>query len=403
MTTDRDRLERVLGGASLAGLRARLRRRFARGMRATTHLTLTKLSAHEREALAGLIGRRVRDASSIRISLVELDQTLADAGLADSLSHALELLDGPIIDGAAERERRERAWQEAFAACADPRLSTLLELAANRGLIKRLAPDPAAGRTLLCATEAVLAHLPAPGVTRSQLAADALGDAHALDSARPIATLVLAALGPVPGERPRETWARAGVMVNELAKPALVLNLPAADGGGSAAGELANLAAISGEPLHLSLRALLRQDVRWDVSGRHVFVCENPNLLAIAADRLGPRSAPLVCTDGMPSASQRTLLRQLAEHGARLRYHGDFDWAGVRIANHVLRVFGASAWRFDAAHYRVRAGRPLRGAPVEASWDAALAPAMLAGGSVLEEEAEEVATVLMDDLSGSSG
>jgi hypothetical protein len=33
----------------------------------------------------------------------------------------------------------------------------------------------------------------------------------------------------------------------------------------------------------------------------------------------------------MPSAAQQTLLAQLAAAGARLRYHGDFDWAGLVI------------------------------------------------------------------------
>ena len=38
----------------------------------------------------------------------------------------------------------------------------------------------------------MLQRLPANGITRSQLAADALGDAHALDNGQAAATLVLA-------------------------------------------------------------------------------------------------------------------------------------------------------------------------------------------------------------------
>ncbi|WP_375790003.1 DUF2399 domain-containing protein [Bradyrhizobium sp. Pha-3] len=59
----------------------------------------------------------------------------------------------------------------------------------------------------------------------------------------------------------------------------------------------------------------------------------------------------MVCTDGMPAAAQRVILRQLADAGALLRYHGDFDWAGVRIGNYVMRECGAQPWRFDAANY----------------------------------------------------
>jgi uncharacterized protein (TIGR02679 family) len=131
------------------------------------------------------------------------------------------------------------------------------------------------------------------------------------------------------------------------------------------------------------------------VNAREVYVCENANLLAIAADQLGVQCAPLVCTDGMPSASQRTLLRQLAEQGARLRYHGDFDWPGIKIANYVMSHFGAEAWRFFAAEYRPRSGRVLRGTPVTASWDPQLMAAMIAGGYALDEEAVS-ATLLVD-------
>ena len=47
---------------------------------------------------------------------------------------------------------------------------------------------------MLAAAQAVLGKLPAAGTPRSRLAAEALGDAHALDSGRPVATVVLAAL-----------------------------------------------------------------------------------------------------------------------------------------------------------------------------------------------------------------
>jgi uncharacterized protein (TIGR02679 family) len=188
-----------------------------------------------------------------------------------------------------------------------------------------------------------------------------------------------------PGdERDRGVWARAGVLVNELARPALLLNLPVAAG--------AQPVCLPGEPGFLSLRQLLRAPLRWAVSGRNVFVCENPKLLAIAADRLVSDCAPLVCTDGVPAAAQRTLLGQLVQAGATLRYHGDFDWAGIQIANHVLRTWGAHAWRFGQADYASAlaaaplAQYPLAGKRVDTRWDAALAPAMqLHGGAIAEE------------------
>src|SRR6185312_7691350 len=135
----------------------------------------------------------------------------------------------------------------------------------------------------------------------------------------------------VTGERLREVWARAGVSVSELARPALFLNLPVPVGG--------RHVWIAGEPGYLSLRQLLRQPSIWAVAGCRIHVCENPDIVAIAADRLGASCAPLVCTDGMPAAAQRILLDQLAAAGARLCYHGDYDWPGIGIGNFVMRTW----------------------------------------------------------------
>ena len=358
-------------------------------------VTFTRLDPHERDALVGLLARRPRHASSLRVRILELDDAIARAGLADNLRHALELLDGPIADRLAERLQRERAWATALASTTQPQLLALLERSSARGLLKRLAGGkPEAAATPLHDAARVLHMLPARGQPRSQLAAHAVGDAHALDTARPLATVVLAALRTQDDERPRETWASVGILVNELAKPALALNLPADPN--TAAGALANAACALGEPIALSLRALLRAAPTWRVRERSVFLCENANLVAIAADRLGTRCAPLVRTDGMPSASQRTLLRQLADQGARLQYHGDFDWPGVRIANFVMRNFGAVGWRYGTEHYQPRSGRRLRGVAVAPDGDASLMQAMIAGGYAVDEEA--VAQELMGDL-----
>jgi uncharacterized protein (TIGR02679 family) len=190
----------------------------------------------------------------------------------------------------------------------------------------------------------------------------------------------------------RSVWATAGVLVNELARPVLFLNLPTATGvlGGE------------GEPAYLSLRALLRATPMWLVGGREVFVCENPDVVAIAADALGEKAAPLVCTDGMPAAAQRTLIAQLRDAGAVLRYHGDFDWAGIAIGNAVMTRFGASPWRFGTADYVETARCVTSGTSLlpderrEAGWDRDLATAMAARSIAVHEEA--VVAELIADL-----
>lgn len=422
MTEETDRrLENLLGGPALARLRLRLRRHFERldPDSAEAPLRLAALLAEEREALALLAGRPPSLARSMQVDIAVLDAALRDAGIAPSLRAALERLDGPIESRAAAQAEKLAGWSAAIGSCAHPELARFLGSAAGPKLLKRLSRHDANLATqLLRRAEAVLRRLPAGGLPRAQLAAEALGNSHALDSGQATATLVLAVwrhpCGEAPEaeeraeepgedggraeERARDTWARAGVAVNELAKPALVLNLPVR------AGE--RPAGAAGEPAFLSLRQLLRTPPRWAVAGLEVFVCENPNLVAIAADALGPSCRALVCTDGAPAAAQRTLLTQLSQAGARLYYHGDFDWPGLRLANHALRTFGARPWRFGAGDYEAACSAApgkepdLAGAPVAAAWDAELAPAMERRGFAVAEEA--VAETLLRDLHPSS-
>ncbi|MFT3850146.1 MAG: TIGR02679 family protein [Propionivibrio sp.] len=398
------RLVRLLGGEMLAGLRRRLRQRHERATRPGT-FRLNGLTAAERDALAGLLGRKPRPVDSMTLDTAELDVALQRAGLAASLRDALERLDGPIVDRAAERAALQAQWSALYGRCDDLRLAALLNLPRGMALVKRLGRQPAAAGQLLDAAQAVLRALPAAGMPRSRLAADVLGDAHGLDQGRPVASIVLAALrGSTDGvegepgieERGRDIWAEAGVMVNELSRPALFLNLPAREG--------SFRMPAPGEPAYVSLRALLRTPPGWLVDGCDIHVCENPNLVAIIADTLGADAAPVVCTDGMPSAAQRTLLLQLAAAGARLHYHGDFDWPGLAIGNWVMRACGARPWRFGSVDYvaalrEIPAGRRTLGpASIDADWDAGLAPAMRTYDQAVDEEA--VAAILLKDLEG---
>jgi uncharacterized protein (TIGR02679 family) len=403
-SVDGGRLRRVLGGEELAPLRGRLRARYERGTE-VDQFTLTDLATHERRALAGLLGRRAVAAGSMRLRRSDLDSALAHAGIADSLRQALEFLDGPVSDRRADRTAKGQSWDKAFASARDPRLVALVADVAGAALVKRLsASNPERAEILLAQATQVIFRLPGRGTSRAQLAAEVLGDSHGLDNGRPVATVVLRACAAdprletveaaglqSPEESFRERWARLGVAVNPLTLPALCLNLPIMG---------PDPVLQAGEPLHLSLRRLLRRPPGWSVAARDVFLCENPDIVAIAADRFGSTCAPLVCTDGMPSAAQQTLLLQLAVGGARLRYHGDFDWGGLTIGNFVMRKFGAKPWRFGTADYLAAAathGISLRsGRAVGAQWDDGLAGAMADRGVAVHEEG--VAEILMMDL-----
>lgn len=398
------RLMRLLGGEALADLRQRLRRRYEQGLAEAepASVRLAGLSETEYSAVAALLGLPARHRTSVQVDIAAVDAALKNAGIAPTLRAALEALDGPIVNHVAERQRAQAVWQSVVTSTAPP-LRHFIERPHGLGLLKRLARNDEGAACELCwAAAAVLGRLPAPGIPRAQLAAEVLGDAHALDDGQPAAALVLAVLrqhrareriqsggiDDAAAERRREIWAGAGILVNELARPALCLNL-------SGAGP-------EGQPAYLSLRWLLRAAPSWAVRDQDVYVCENPNLVAIAADRLGSRCKTLICTEGMPAAAQRTLLAQVAQAGARLHYHGDFDWPGLAIGNYMMRVFGARPWRFGAADYLAaladapRPGAPLTAQCVGASWDAALTSVMRTHSIGIPEEA--VAASLLVDL-----
>lgn len=118
-----------------------------------------------------------------------------------------------------------------------------------------------------------------------------------------------------------------------------------------------------------------------------------------AANALGPQCPPLVCVSGQPTAAVLRLLALLADAGCSLRYHGDFDWGGIRIANLLWSRFAVSPWRYDTRSYLDRVSRSsgaLRGTPVEAAWDVELSGAIARRGVRLEEEA--VLADLLADL-----
>lgn len=88
----------------------------------------------------------------------------------------------------------------------------------------------------------------------------------------------------------------------------------------------------------------------------------------------------------------------MAGAGARLHYHGDFDWGGIRIANFLHTRIPFTPWHFDATAYLAAGdvGHPLTGVQVEAAWDPALATTMSATGRRIEEE--HVLDTLLADL-----
>ena len=186
----------------------------------------------------------------------------------------------------------------------------LLELTERCGQVWRNLPGPSGSTVLL-----------------TVLAAEALGDPHALDRGSAVAAGVLRLLGvgmPATAEDWRAAWEEAGVVCDPVSSRVLVLNLVLR--GDAAACRLT--AAAGPEPLWLTWRSLSGS---FDCEARHVHVCENPSVVIAAADQLGADALPLVCTNGRPSAAVRRLISELAASGVTIHARADDDAAGREI------------------------------------------------------------------------
>jgi uncharacterized protein (TIGR02679 family) len=402
---DRDRLGRLLGDPGLTWLVERVRRRMERDEPLTGTITLTTPTPTERTAAERLLGRAPRAGQSLTVPLDAVDAVLRRSGISpEGLATAVTALTGPVARLADVREREANAWQDAYTPLTTlttprPELSDWADRLRKDGLVRRLARTPDAAKTLLADAATALRALPAdPAVSLPAFANGTLGDAHALDDTTPLATLVLSGVRALTGFPDgsgaawrREAWASAGLLRDALSSTVLTIGLrgtPALD-----------WMADAGEPAVLTLRQLTHSPPR--TAPAVVYVCENPTVLATAADTYGPACPPLICLQGQPSAAALTLLRHLHTHGCALRYHGDFDWGGLRIADALLRRVPWRPWRYTAADYRTAAAAtplapPLTGTPATAAWDPGLSLALTELGVRVEEEA--VLDTLLADL-----
>jgi len=406
---DDTRLHRLLGDASVAWLVQRARDRLEAGRSLTGSVTLTGATAEQRRAVERLTGRPPRSGTSLSVSLPEVDRVLRESGAAPGgLAEAVVRLTGPLRDRDRDRLDTAAAWAAAFAPL-DDAVAGRAELAGWRawldatGVVRRLAPSPGVARPLLDQVAAVLRRLPSRAVPIGRLAAECCGDAHALDDGRPAGTLALSAVRALAGlpfaaevsaDSRRTAWACVGVHLDELSSLVLCLGLPGDTR--TALGRLLALHRETGQPAMLTLRQLRGHDEA--LSAGLVRVCENPVVVAAAAEELGRRCPPLVCVGGQPSAAGWRLLDLLAAGGAEFRYHGDFDWGGVRIAGAVRQRVGQGQarwqpWRYDAGAYEAAAAvhaaarlPRLAGEPVATPWDPGLAVAMARHAVRIEEE-----------------
>ncbi len=249
-----------------------------------------------------------------------------------------------VLEAAVIREFPGQAWAQEWR-----------RTAWTAGLFSRIEPAAVAG--VLADLRKIL-DAAGGGQTRSrsEVAAQLLGDAHALDSSTRLAGLITRALVARDGPADERTaWERAGLPLDLVSAPTLTWGLPLVGEAGAAPAVRAMTAA--GLPINLSTMAL-RAGPLVVPAGTVVLVVENPRLVEAAAQRR--LIAPVLSTAGNPTTAPLLAISQLVDAGALLRYHGDFDAAGLAMAARAERA-GAPAVADDAHGLPARGPRGFRG------------------------------------------
>jgi uncharacterized protein (TIGR02679 family) len=249
-----------------------------------------------------------------------------------------------------------------------------------------------------------------PAWERGALASRITGDAHGLDDDQLASAVLLRAVAHAIGEPipeaaadRRKLWQAIGVAIDVISGTVLTWQLrpPGTDRWSTMMRERADLGLVT----HLTLHELERAGpIAFTEFGQTMSVCENPQVLQAATRANATR--PLLCLSGNPAAVGTNLLNTLVAGGTQVRYHGDFDWPGIAIANRIIAT-GAAPWRMSATDYRTAAANldhdhavALIGKPVATPWDPALASAMSARGLAVHEES--VLHDLIGDLTDQS-
>lgn len=360
-------------------------------------LRIVPLTTAGRQVLSSLLGRSL----TATLDLAELERALVRVGAGVNLVDAMGRLGHEMSFDRerrrAERELRKEARGEARQAVVSwPEIwaRDWVEEIIQAGLLRGL--DPTQAVNVVLGVRRCLNALATPEQPRSrvELAALVLGDSHALDPGTRFGATVARALRQLYStelydDTDRSAWDRAGVPSDTVSAPALTWNLPVLEANPLA--PIFHTATRLGSVAHLSQMALRANPLEIP-PGTTVLVTENPRIVEEAAKRRSVLS--VLTTNGNPSTAVRLLIAQLLASGAILRYHGDFDAAGLAICRRMASL-GLHPWHMDVTDYE----RALANAvatevdlPVDAAdpgptpWDEALRDVFQRSRRVVHEE-----------------
>lgn len=366
------------------------------------------MSHAERETLRWLLRLpQLPTGTDFRISLRRLDQALTDrTDAALDTRTLLEVLDGPLANLREDRRHdqatRQQVWTNAAAHPTAAHSHPLQQWLEQESLAGKIPADPAIRERALHDALTVLGDLPRTYPTPlSVLAADILGSAHALDPGI-TASLVLRALAsqlnspaPATAEQERQLWLSQSVVPDELSSRVLLHGFRPTDS--TPVSQILRISAEAGTPCVLTLQQveqrLSEEDTPLLEPGSTVWMFENVATMSVLSTRLADSSPPLLCAEGWPSLAATKLIRHLHTHGCRLRYHSDYDKAGIDMTDGMISL-GAEPWLMDERSYNAHLDRlnhlpdlPTAAVPTSARrWAPGLIESMRIRKRRLEEE-----------------
>jgi uncharacterized protein (TIGR02679 family) len=251
----------------------------------------------------------------------------------------------PVVNRAEARKDASELRKELWVYAADqlqelPRLVARLRSA---GVGDTDAPT----RRLISAIASVVRLLPAgPPVSLAKLSHDCAGDPHFFDLDTPAGIRLVAAIAeltdreePTRPDLIRDLLLDVGVVADRLTATVLLYQVRTL-GDGPIDRRLRD----SSLPVALTLLDLTQTPPR--LARQTLTVVENPSVLEAAM--AAGSSVPLACTSGHLGSVDHALLRLAVDQGVPLRYAGDLDDRGMKIAEYVRHTYGAQPIAMDA-------------------------------------------------------
>lgn len=317
-------------------------------------MRLPHLSSTCRLTLESLTDKKLKTT----VNLEDVESGLIRLEVGEDLAGALGTLGFPVSDKRSKRLAARDAAAEARAAARaeadewnEPWVDEWFAEVVRTGLLAGLTTNEAV--YLVNSTRRVVETLAtgandmngAP-LSRVELAAKLFGSAHALDPGTRLERAATRALDLlVPEDDGRGPWERAGAHFDLVSGPALTWNLRVASD--HVLHDAVRNSNMAGVPFLFTQLALREHPLQVDPR-TPVLAVENPRVLENAVQQSS--SVSVVCTNGNPSRAVQLLLEQLVDGGVDVRYHGDFDAAGLSICARMFDA-GLTPWKMDATDY----------------------------------------------------